>query len=66
MPVLVTPEMVGKTIGVYVAVETKAPGKPLTPRQENTSKEVRKAYGKAVMIDGEDLSALTDIRMGVL
>lgn len=65
MPVLITPEMVGTTIGVYVAIESKAPGKDLTPRQRQTSKEVREARGVAVKIDGEDLSVLTDIRMGV-
>jgi len=65
MPVLITPEMVGTVIGVYVAIETKAPGKDLTPRQEATARAVRQAHGIAVKIDSDDLSVLTDIRMGV-
>lgn len=53
MPVLITPEMVGETIGVYVGIETKKPGGKLTPRQINTMAEIAAAGGKTFMIDGD-------------
>lgn len=43
--------------GKYLAIETKAPGKKPTPRQELTIGEIRKAGGMVFVIDG-DLSAL--------
>lgn len=49
--------MVGKTIGVYASIETKAPGKKPTPRQELTIKAVEAAGGKVFVIDSGDGSA---------
>ena len=39
--------------GVYFAVETKAPGKKLTPRQEHTVSQIQKAGGKCFVVDGD-------------
>lgn len=39
--------------GRYFAVETKAPGKKPTPRQEITISEIEKAGGKVFVIDGD-------------
>lgn len=33
-PVLITPEMVGQTLGVFVALEVKTPGVRVTPEQK--------------------------------
>ena len=38
--------------GKYFAIETKAPGKKPTPRQENTIAEIQRAGGKVFVIDG--------------
>lgn len=43
--------------GKYLAIETKAPGKKPTPRQELTIQAIRDAGGAVFVIDG-DLSAL--------
>ena len=43
--------------GKYFAIETKAPGKKPTPRQECTMAEIQRAKGKCFVIDG-DLSTL--------
>jgi hypothetical protein len=39
--------------GRYLGIETKAPGKKMTPRQENTAHEIRAAGGTVFVIDGE-------------
>lgn len=39
---------------LFVAIETKAPGKKLTPRQEQTCTEIRDAGGVVFVIDGQD------------
>jgi len=39
--------------GRYFGIETKAPGKKPTPRQENTMKQIREAGGLAFVIDGD-------------
>lgn len=39
--------------GRYFAVETKAPGKKPTPRQEITMQQIRDAGGKVFVIDGD-------------
>jgi hypothetical protein len=39
--------------GRYFAIETKAPGKKLTPRQEGTVKNILAAGGQVFVIDGE-------------
>lgn len=52
-----TLDFVGCHFGRYFAIETKAPGKDLTPRQLNTAHEIQDAGGKVFRIDG-DLSEL--------
>ncbi len=54
IPVLITPEMVGTTVGLYVGIETKAPGKHPTLRQIRTMEEIRAASGIALLIDGNN------------
>lgn len=56
VPVTVTKEMVGKRLGVFVAVETKAPGKlkNTTPNQRKELKEINEAAGVAVVADRKD------------
>ncbi len=39
--------------GHFVAVETKAPGKTLTPRQCITAEAIRNAGGQVFVVDGE-------------
>jgi hypothetical protein len=39
--------------GKYFAIETKAPGKKPTPRQETTIAAIRAAGGKVFVIDGD-------------
>ena len=53
VPLTVTPGMVGKTIGVFVGIETKAPGKikHTTPLQRRTLREIGEASGVAVVAD---------------
>ena len=40
--------------GRYIAIETKAPGKKPTPRQENRITSVADAGGAALVIDGDE------------
>jgi len=58
IPIIVTPGMVGKTIGVYAAIETKALGKKPTPRQELTIKAIEDAGGKVFVIDDDPTEAV--------
>jgi hypothetical protein len=55
MPVLITPDMVGKTFGKFLAIETKAPGKidQLTPNQAARLDEIRAAGGTALVVDDD-------------
>ena len=39
--------------GKYFAIETKAPGKKPTPRQETTIETIRRAGGTVFVIDGD-------------
>jgi hypothetical protein len=39
--------------GLYFAVETKAAGKKMTPRQVLTTQQIEKAGGKVFLIDGD-------------
>jgi len=52
LPVKITPDMVGKTVGMYLGIETKAPGKKPTARQLLTAKEITAAHGEVAIIDG--------------
>jgi hypothetical protein len=53
LPIVITQDMVGTRVGLYVGIETKALGKHLTPRQKMTSQEIVSAGGKVFMIDGD-------------
>jgi hypothetical protein len=44
--------------GKFVAIETKIPGKKLTPRQETTTREIRAAGGTVFVIRDEHDVAL--------
>lgn len=39
--------------GLYLAIETKAGGKSLTPRQQQTSEHIRQAGGVVFVVDGD-------------
>lgn len=62
VPIVITSDMVGRTVGMYVAIETKAPGKKPTPRQLATKTAIEAAHGKVLVIDG-DLEQLEHLRM---
>lgn len=49
-----TLDCIGCVNGEYFAVETKAEGKKLTPRQEATVMELHKAGGRVFIITGVD------------
>lgn len=52
IPVAVTADMVGKTIGAFVVVETKRPGvKTVTPKQAETMRTIRRAGGVAILVN---------------
>lgn len=38
----------------FVAIETKTPGKKMTPRQETTAAEIRAAGGLVFVVDGDE------------
>ncbi len=40
--------------GRFVSIETKAPGKKPTPRQETTIQTIREAGGLVFVVDGEE------------
>jgi hypothetical protein len=40
--------------GHFVAIETKAPGKKMTPRQQMTAETIVKAGGHAFVVDGDE------------
>lgn len=52
---VITPDMVGLEVGLFVAVETKAPGKlgELTANQQRQLAGIREAGGIAVAADSE-------------
>ena len=54
---VVTPDMVGQRLAVFCAVETKAPGKALTPAQEQFIERVRAAGGRAGVAHSADDAA---------
>jgi hypothetical protein len=49
-----TLDFVGCAHGFYFAIETKAPGKELTPRQETTKNEIEKAKGMVFVVRNLD------------
>lgn len=40
-------------VGKYLAIETKAPGKKPTPRQEETIRQIQLSGGRCFVIDGD-------------
>ena len=65
LPVIVTPEMVGKKIGLFVSVECKKPGRRnerdrgMSKHQVLFMEDAQKAGGLSVCVDGhEDLDNL--------
>jgi len=56
MPIVITPAMVGKTIGVYIGIEAKAPGKEPTPRQTRTMSDIIDAGGIAICVNQENIN----------
>lgn len=53
VPVVITKDMVGSTIGAFVAVETKAPGKikNTTANQKKNLRDIFAAHGVAIVAD---------------
>lgn len=65
VPVVITPDMVGKVFGMFVAIECKGEGRRgerdrgCTPNQVEQLKGIGKASGVALVCDGdEDLRSL--------
>lgn len=65
VPMVVTPEMVGKTIGLFVSVESKKPGRRgelrrgMSVHQHDMLTDVRARGGVSICCDGlEDLANL--------
>ena len=52
-PTVITQDMVGTTVGLFVGIETKAPGKigNVSPLQEREIRAINEAYGIAVVVD---------------
>jgi hypothetical protein len=40
--------------GWFIAIETKAPGKKMTPRQEQTAAEITAAHGLVFVVDSRE------------
>lgn len=61
VPITITADMVGRQVGVFVAIETKREGvKQVTSRQAETMRTVRKAAGVALMVNEPDSAAIED------
>lgn len=61
VPMVITPEMVGRTIGAFVAIETKRPGvKAVTTKQAETIKTIRRAGGVAIIVNIVDETEIAD------
>lgn len=59
IPTVITPDMVGETIGVFMAVETKAPGKgaDTTANQDRELHGIRTAGGVALVVTSPEVVA---------
>jgi ribosomal protein S19 len=61
IPMRVTPEMVGKTIGVFVGVETKRPGvRAVTRKQADTMRQMREAGAFTCMVNTTSVDEVED------
>ena len=67
VPKVITPDMVGKTIGMFVAIEAKTEKGKLSKFQSIQIEEIREASGVAFVIKGkpEDIHAMLDSISGV-
>jgi hypothetical protein len=69
VPIFVTPEMIGKRIGLFVAVEAKKPGRRgekdrgLSQLQKNNLAVIQLADGIAICCDGVDDLRLLESRI---
>lgn len=67
VPVTITPDMVGKTMGVFMGIETKAPGKikNTTANQRNILKCIHECYGVSVVVDNSNsvIESLNKLRL---
>jgi hypothetical protein len=52
--------------GHYLAIETKAPGKKLTERQEQTVAQIRASGGTVFVVDGERALAPLEVWLKLL
>jgi hypothetical protein len=54
VPLTIKPDMVGKTIGVFVGIEAKAGKGVQTPSQEDRQVDIEAAHGIYILIRGSD------------
>lgn len=66
VPVVITPQLVGKTIGVFAAIETKSLGKVATAHQEVVHREIQEAHGIVDTIDDTESSSFVDWLLKVM
>lgn len=65
-PLVITQEMVGQTIGQFLAIETKAPGKKwnTSPNQKRNLQAIADHHGLAVVADCvEDVTEALNVRL---
>lgn len=61
VPIVITPDMVGKRVGVFVAIETKRTNvKTVLASQANCIRRVRAAGGVALMVNQVDSDAVRE------
>jgi predicted GNAT family N-acyltransferase len=68
VPIVITPEMVGKKLGVFVSVEAKKPGRRgeeqrgMTIHQQRHMDDIYDAHGITIVCDGvDDLQRLDEL-----
>jgi len=69
VPIVVTPEMIGKTVGLFVAIEAKKPGRRrekdrgLSAHQQYNLDYIQLTSGIAICCDGVDDLQLLELRI---
>ena len=58
VPYTVTPEDVGKTLGLFIGIEAKMDNNVPTPLQEQQLTGIREAHGKALVATGKKVRGL--------
>lgn len=58
VPTVITQDMVGKTVGLFVGIEAKAGDKKPTPLQINQMNNIKKAHGLAIVVNESRIDAL--------